>query len=190
VSELGKSSGGGSLKYIIGGLLLLLAAVGVFLFSSRKPEGKPAEVAVTPPQPPPAEPERVNPLDTPLILDEPEPPQEPERPKPVPRVSDRDCEDTDLSVDAIKAVISDNSTSMRACYERRLKSNHELQGDVKLKLRVGNAGQIVTAQTSGSLKDNEVLKCVSSKAQHWKFPPPKGGACVLHVPFQFSPKTD
>jgi len=189
VSELGKSSGGGSLKYIIGGLLLLLAAGAVFLFSSKKPEEKPAPVAVTPPQQPPAEPERANPLDTPLIL-EPEPEPEPDRHKPAPRVADRDCEDTDLSVDAIKAVISENSTSVRACYERRLKSNHDLQGDVKLKLRVGTTGQIVTAQTAGSLKDNEVLKCVSGRAQRWRFPPPKGGACVLHVPFQFSPKAD
>lgn len=161
-----------------------------------------------PPAPPPAAPapeapanaERVNPMAQPdLILEEqkdagaPAEVAETEKPKqPVAREArdEWDC-DGDLSRAALQSVIDSNRAQVRNCYERRLKVNNVLQGDLKLKIKVGSNGQIAAASVGGSLKDNEVFGCVRSLAQRWSFPPPSGGGCaVVQVPFQFSPKAN
>jgi hypothetical protein len=132
-----------------------------------------------------------------LILDEPgEPPAKApeaeavatEKQRPAGARSDWDC-DGDLSVSALQVVIDGNRAQVRNCYERRLRANNALQGDLKLKLKVASTGQISATAITGTLKDNEVIGCIRSLAQHWSFPAPTGGACaVVQVPFQFSPK--
>jgi hypothetical protein len=88
-----------------------------------------------------------------------------------------------------KRVIDSNYAQIRSCYERRLKVNNILQGDVKLKLKVGAGGKVVAAAVSGSMRDPEVFNCVRILAQTWTFPVPTGGACaVVQVPFAFAPK--
>jgi hypothetical protein len=200
VAEPGKSQSraGGNLKYIVGGLLLLGgAAVVVFLLQSpatpaAAPQAKHAET--------PQAPERVNPMAEPeLILDEQKDAGQPaaaaeEKPKPAaPRGEVRDewaC-DGDLARAALQTVINNNRSQVRNCYERRLKVNNVLQGDLKLKIKVGSNGQVAAAAVSGTLHDNEVFGCVRSLAQRWSFPPPTGGTCaVVQVPFQFAPKTN
>jgi len=195
VSEPGKSQGGGNLKYILGGFLLLAgAAVVAFML---RPSAAPAPKTAT--REPARAPERVNPMAQPdLILDEPKDagqvaevvPDASDKPKPQVREarSEWDC-DGDLSISALQAVIDNNRAQVRSCYERRLKVNNVLQGDLKLKLKVSSTGQIAAAQVGGSIKDNEVFSCVRSQALRWSFPPPSGGNCaVVQVPFQFSPK--
>jgi hypothetical protein len=123
------------------------------------------------------------------------PPQIAEAEKPKPRVvhevrDEWDCEG-DVSRIAVQNVIDNNRAQVRNCYERRLKVNNVLQGDLKLKIKVGSNGQIAAATVGGTLKDNEVFGCVRSIAQRWSFPPPTGGPCaVVQVPFQFSPKAN
>jgi TonB family protein len=203
VAEPGKSlssQGGGNLKYILGGVLLLLVA-GIVVLLLRSPAETPV-AATTPAEPAaPASPERVNPMAQPeLIIDEQKDAGAPaevaaaEKPKhAAPRAEARDeweC-DGDLARTALQGVIDANRAQVRNCYERRLKVNNVLQGDLKLKIKVGSNGQIAAAAVTGSLKDNEVFGCVRSLAQKWSFPPPTGGGCaVVQVPFQFSPKSN
>jgi hypothetical protein len=196
VAEPGKSQGGGNLKYILGGVLLLGGAIGVFvLLRSPAPATAPATHASAP-----ASAERVNPMAQPeLILEEQKDAGQPvelaeaEKPK---RAAPRDTRgewecDGDLSRTALQTVIDNNRAQVRNCYERRLKVNNVLQGDLKLKIKVGSNGQIAAAAVGGTLKDNEVFGCVRTLAQRWSFPPPTGGACaVVQVPFQFSPKAN
>jgi outer membrane biosynthesis protein TonB len=190
--------GGGNLKYILGGLLLLGGAGAVFLFAL--PSRTPAPPPKAAPEKAPASAERVNPMAEPdLILDEQKDAGKPaevaqaEKPKRPPHVEARgewDC-DGDLARSALQSVIDNNRAQVRNCYERRLKVNNVLQGDLKLKIKVGSNGQIAAAAVGGTLKDNEVFGCVRALAQKWTFPPPSGGGCaVVQVPFQFSPKTN
>jgi outer membrane biosynthesis protein TonB len=198
VSQSGKSQAGGNLKWVLGGVLLL-AAAGAVIFTLRKP-AETAPVASTPAPAPPPSPERVNPMAQPdLILDEQKDAGQPaevaagEKPKKAPREVPRDEWDCagDLSRAALQSVIDSNRAQVRNCYERRLKVNNVLQGDLKLKIKVGSNGQIAAAAVGGSLKDNEVFGCVRSLAQKWSFPPPTGGVCaVVQVPFQFAPKAN
>jgi outer membrane biosynthesis protein TonB len=196
---VGKSSGGGNLKYILGGLLLLGGAGAVFLALSSRSAAP--TTAPAPEKAPAASAERVNPMAEPdLILEEQkdagQPPEvaQAEKPKHVaPRSDGRgewDC-DGDLARSALQSVIDNNRAQVRNCYERRLKVNNVLQGDLKLKIKVGSNGQIAAAAVAGTLKDNEVFGCVRALAQKWTFPPPTGGGCaVVQVPFQFAPKTN
>ena len=86
-------------------------------------------------------------------------------------------------------VVNENRPQIRSCYERRLKVNNVLQGNMTLKLKVGGAGKVAAAQVTGSLRDPEVFACVRKLAQTWTFPVPTGGSCaVVEAPFQFSPK--
>jgi len=182
----------GNLKFVLIGLLFLGGAFGLWMAFGR-------EVAA-PPAPPPAskvaEPARANPMaEQNLVLDEPVPPpeagapapEEPEKTGPSrPRQGDWECSG-DLA-DATK-VINENRVQIRSCYERRLKINNILQGDIRLKLKIGANGKVVATALSGSLRDAEVFSCVRNLAQAWTFAVPTGGNCaVVQVPFQFSPK--
>jgi hypothetical protein len=200
VSESGKPQGGGNLKYIVGGLLLLGGA-GVVVFMLRPAAPEPAHVEQAPA--PPKAAERVNPMAQPeLILDEPadagkpaeeevaakEKPKGPAQPKEA--RDDWDC-DGDLSRESLQAVIDKNRAQVRNCYEKRLKVNNVLQGDLKLKLKIGSNGQVAALAVNGTLHDNEVFGCVRSVAQRWSFKPPTDGKCaVVQVPFQFAPKAN
>jgi hypothetical protein len=156
---------------------------------------------VAEPAPPhkPKDAERVNPLAQPdLILDEQKDAGQPaevaaaEKPKAVHHeVRDAwDCQG-DVARTALQGLIDSNRAQIRNCYERRLKVNNILQGDLKLKLKIGPNGQMAAAAVSGTLHDNEVFNCVRGIAQKWTLPPPSGDDCaVVQVPFQFSPKSN
>ena len=183
--------GGNNLKYILGGLLLLGGAAGLW-FMLQQPPPPPVVEA-----PKPKNAERVNPMaQNDLVIDETPDAGKPAEPAAVveptkkPRKSNRDEWDCqgDLARAALQGVIDSNRPQIRACYERRLKSNNILQGDLKLKLKVGSSGQMSSAAVSGTLRDQEVFNCVRAIALKWNFPPPTGGDCaVVQVPFQFAP---
>jgi TonB family protein len=193
VADPAKPNSGGNLKFIVGGLFLLGGAIVLWMFLQPSQTRAPApEVVPTPP----VSPERVNPMAQPeLILDEPKDAGKPQeaasadKPKKVVREvqGEWDCAG-DLARPALQSVIDSNRAQIRNCYERRLKMNNVLQGDLKLKIKVATSGQVGAAQVSGSLKDNEVFSCVRSIAQKWTFPPPQNGCAVVQIPFQFSPK--
>ena len=200
MTESGKPQGGGNTKYIVGGLLLLCGA-GAVVFMLKPAAPEPAPVAEQAPAAPKSA-ERVNPMAQPeLILDEPADAGKPadeqvaakEKPKaaqPKEARDEWDC-DGDLSRESLQAVIDKNRAQVRNCYEKRLKVNNVLQGDLKLKLKIGANGQVAALAVNGSLHDNEVFGCVRSVAQRWSFAPPTEGKCaVVQVPFQFAPKSN
>jgi hypothetical protein len=194
VADTGRPSSGGNLKYIIGGVALLLGAVVIWLVTQKTAQ------APAPPGPaaPPPSAERVNPMAEPdLILEEQKdagkPVEEAAADKPKKAVREQrdewDCAG-DLARPALQTVIDSNRAQIRSCYERRLKSNNVLAGDLKLKIKVAPSGQVAATAVSGTLKDNEVFGCVRNIASKWSFPPPENGCAVVQVPFQFAPKTN
>jgi hypothetical protein len=181
----------GNTKYILLVLLILGAAAGAWFLATQKPP--------PPPPPPPKQDDvqRVNPMAQPdLELEQPKdagaPPKQAEEPekKPVrrggPAPGEWDCSG---DLPGAARVVLENSAQIRSCYERRLKMNNALQGDLKLKVKIGGNGRVVASQVTGTLHDNEVFSCVRNLAQTWTFGVPSGGNCaVISVPFQFSPK--
>jgi TonB family protein len=182
---------GGNLKFVALGLVFLLCAAGLWMVIGKEEPPPPAPVAK------PAEPARVNPMaEQQLALEEPEPEPEPvvEAPteEPKKKVGGAPKGDWDCSGDLTNPmqVINEQRAQVRACYERRLKVNNILQGELRVKLKVGANGKVVLANVSGNMNDAEVNSCVRKLASSWSFQPPSGGTCaVVQVPFQFSPKT-
>jgi hypothetical protein len=172
-------------------LLILGAAAGAwFLATHSKPPAQP-------PPPKPAEVERVNPMAQPdLELEQPKTPdagtpkptEEPEK-KVVRKAAAGGEWECSGDLPGAARVVLENSAQIRSCYERRLKMNNALQGDLRLKVKIGANGRVVASQVTGSLHDSEVFSCVRNLSQTWTFGVPSGGNCaVISVPFQFSPK--
>src|SRR5204863_6784206 len=159
-------------------LLILGAAGGAWFLATQKPP--------PPPPPKPAEVQRVNPMAQPdLELEQPKPdagtpkaPEEPEK-KVVrrgPAVGEWDCSG---DLPGAARVVLENSAQIRSCYERRLKMNNALQGDLRLKVKIGSNGKVVASQVTGSLHDTEVFACVRNLSQTWTFGVPAGGNCAV-----------
>jgi len=179
------------MKYGILGLLLLLAAGGIYWFTRPAP---PPVVAVETAvdagvvQPPPA-------FQPDLVIPDEEPDAGPPDAAPIKRrivyVDRRDSWDCsgNIPVAAVRSVISQERRQVRNCYERRLKVNNTLQGNVNVRVRVGATGNVSAVQVGGSLSDREVFSCVRSLANHWSFPAPSGGRCaVIAAPFNLTPR--
>ncbi len=86
-------------------------------------------------------------------------------------------------------IMSEHRSQITNCYERRLKQNPALEGNMTLSLRVGPDGNVEGTQVSGTLHDREVFACVRNAASHIRFPAPGGRDCALvQVPYTFTPR--
>jgi hypothetical protein len=183
-------SGGGSAKYLVVLLLLLGGGLGVY-FATRKPPQPPKEAAPPPKNAEPSAALEQNTVEIPV--EEPEEPDaglapEPPKKKVVPAGDPWACAG-DIPPAEIKRVLTEEQAAVRSCYERQLRNNNVLQGNIKLQVRVGNDGKVAATRVGGNLKDNDVKSCVQNVAKNWSFPAPAGGACaVFEAPFNFQPK--
>ena len=87
-----------------------------------------------------------------------------------------------------RAINSAARAQVRACYERRLKDNNLLQGNMNVLLTISPGGNVRGVSVSGSLNDSRVFSCVKKVARSWKFPKPDGGCVQTSVPFRMTPK--
>ncbi len=192
------AASGGNLKYVIIGVVLILAAVAVW-FGMDSCDTAP-EVATTP-----ATPDAGPPVDRggelvadDLVIPEPEPDAGPPQPDAGPRIryvtryvgggGDWNCSGN-ISPDAARAALAQNNLQFRNCYERRLKVNNRLEGRVNVRMRVSRTGAVDAVSVGGTLNDSQVLSCVRGIANRIHFPAPTGGSCaVVAAPFNFTPR--
>ena len=188
-----EEDGGGNLKYGLIGLLLLLGVVGIWFAMSG--EGDPPPVPTAPDTGPAVS---HSSLAQPMI----EIPDEIEDAGPdadaAPEVAEdrvvirhiRDPWDCSGSIDAAAAarIIRGYDRQIRSCYERQLKQNHFLQGNMSVMVRIGPNGEVAGTRVSGSLRSPPVFACVRNIARTGHFPPTGGGCAVVSVPFRFSPR--
>lgn len=188
--------GGGNLKYGIIGVVLILAAVGLW-FGMQSCEGDGGDPTADATSATDAGPPEAPPLDPNLIM----PDEMPDAGGPVdaggPRIryvtrytgggGSWNCSGN-IDAAAAAAALRESQLQFRNCYERRLKVNQTLSGQVVLQVRVGRDGSVSGVQTGGSLRDPQVLSCVRSIAQRIRFPRPSGGCAVVQQPFDFSPR--
>ncbi len=86
----------------------------------------------------------------------------------------------------VLSVFNEGRAGVTACYERRLKSNNTLEGNVTVKLKIGTNGAVSGQQVNGTLRDNEVFSCIRALTSRWHFPNPTGGCAVVQAPFNFT----
>lgn len=95
----------------------------------------------------------------------------------------------EISGSAASAVIRDYNAQIRNCYERQLKQNPALEGNMTLSVRVARDGRVDGTQVTGSLRDRDVFSCVRNVASRMRFPAPGGRDCaIIQVPFNFTPQ--
>lgn len=185
--------GGGARYAIIGVALLALAGVGYCLMNQGGPP--PATTVVEAPDA--AVPQRSTALvDETLEIPEEEPdawldipdagplPRQPREPA----VGSWECSG-ELDRAALQSVIGEYRPQIQNCYERRLKAQPFLQGNMSLQMRISQAGAVDAVQVGGSLRDREVFACVRNVAGRMRFARVTGGNCaVVSVPFSFTPQ--
>ncbi len=188
------NQGGGSAKYVIVLLLLLGGGLGVY-FATKQPDAPPA-----PPPPPVKNAERNTALDDNLMAipeDEPDAGTPEEAPQPQAAPTKRkvvaagdpwECAG-DLAPKDITKVLNESRSQIRSCYERELRNDNALQGDLKLQVKIGSDGSVAATRVRGTLNDKKVRECMQNIAKRWTFPAPSGGSCaVFDAPYNFMPK--
>jgi hypothetical protein len=83
-------------------------------------------------------------------------------------------------------VVAQIRAGFRACYNKGLADNPDIEGKIALNIQVGPTGQVssVTATKTGNIPDS-VLDCVKARASSAMFSPPQGGTAVVQVPVSF-----
>lgn len=83
-------------------------------------------------------------------------------------------------------VVAQMRAGFRACYNRGLADNPDIEGKIALTIKVGPTGQVasVVANKTGNIPP-DVLECVKARAVSATFTPPQGGAAVIQVPVSF-----
>ena len=104
-------------------------------------------------------------------------------PKPQPK------DDGSIDIAGVKQVFRNNQGALQNCYERALKADPALMGQVVLTIRVGRSGasSMVRARSS-DLKSRTALKCMEREAKGWRFPPAQNGTVLLNKKFRFTPQ--
>jgi len=87
----------------------------------------------------------------------------------------------------VDAVIQENLSQIRFCYNRGLRGNPSLNGKVTSAFTIGGDGVVKVSRISTStLAASEVENCIMSKVASWKFPEPRGGGeVIVNYPFLF-----
>lgn len=89
--------------------------------------------------------------------------------------------------EAVRRVIRSILSSIKSCYERRLRNNTSLEGKVVIRFVIEEQGRVRQASTkSTSLNDREVESCVAMRIREQRFPdPPAGTIAEVDYPFVF-----
>ena len=84
-------------------------------------------------------------------------------------------------------VVAGMRAGFRACYNRGLANNPDLQGQVKIVAKVGPNGEVLSATPQGGAGlGDEVVSCVVRRVQSATFAPPEGGGATIIIPVTFA----
>lgn len=87
------------------------------------------------------------------------------------------------SVSNAQSVIAGMRAGFRRCYQQALDQNPDIQGSIRLTIRVGPGGEVtgVSSSSSGNLPGS-VIACVEARARAGQFAPPDGGSAIVEAP--------
>ena len=89
--------------------------------------------------------------------------------------------------EAIRRVIRENISAIRACYERELNRNPDLQGKILISWDIGERGRVMRGKVAGNDTGNAaVAQCVLDRIRTYTFPePPTSAEVTVIFPFYF-----
>ena len=93
-----------------------------------------------------------------------------------------------LSSAQIKAIISERVPQVRACYERELKGNSQLEGKVTVAWTIREDGSVVGVRIKkNTTGDRGLASCVKKALSKWRFPASRTSSDIEY-PFVFRKK--
>lgn len=94
-----------------------------------------------------------------------------------------------LEREQVRRVIRAKRGQYRACYEKRLQVERDLNGKIIMKFVIGAGGEVLTAIVlESTMNDAQVEGCLRRRMLKWRFPKPVGGGTVtVRYPFLFKP---
>jgi hypothetical protein len=91
------------------------------------------------------------------------------------------------SVSNAERVVAGMKAGFRACYNRGLASNPDLQGSVKITAKIGPNGEVISATPAGGAGlGDDVVQCLVRRVQSANFNPPEGGGASIVIPITFA----
>lgn len=85
-------------------------------------------------------------------------------------------------------VIARNRWRFKACYNKALAADPTAGGTVKVTVKVGEGGEVVSASKASSDAPGDLTQCIVSSFNSMKFSPPDGGSATFTVPVVLSAK--
>jgi len=100
---------------------------------------------------------------------------------------DADIEKGSLPKDVIRRIIVSRAGAYQNCYERQLQVKKDLNGTIRVLIKISGTGSVLLAKVDESDMNNpSVEQCVVKEIQKLKFPVPEnGGLVVVRYPFKF-----
>jgi hypothetical protein len=86
------------------------------------------------------------------------------------------------------SVIARNRWRFKACYNKALASDPSAGGTVRVTVRVGEGGEVISASQASSDAPAGLASCIVSSFQSMKFSAPDGGSATFTVPVVLSAK--
>lgn len=86
------------------------------------------------------------------------------------------------------SVIARNRWRFKACYTKALASDATAGGTVKVTVKVGEGGEVVSASAASSDAPSGLTQCIVSSFNAMKFSAPEGGSATFTVPVVLSAK--
>ena len=127
-------------------------------------------------------------LETPPALPSSPPPALPSALEPPPEVPAGPQIEGRLAPNAVKRVVNQNLSKVRACYELGLKKNPALEGKVVVEFVIGKTGAVTSATAKEStVADAKVGQCVAQMFRAMAFPKPEDGTVSVTYPLEFKP---
>lgn len=82
-------------------------------------------------------------------------------------------------------VVAQMRGGFRACYQRELANNPDAEGTIRLTIRVGPGGEVLSVAAASTGNLGSAVACVRARASAAQFAPPEGGSAVVTVPVTF-----
>jgi Ca-activated chloride channel family protein len=92
----------------------------------------------------------------------------------------------DIDAAIIRRYVKRNLEKIRYCYEKKLATQHDLQGTITAVFAISPSGVVASSTADGM--DTEVAQCVADVIKQIEFPSHEGGGITeIHYPFNFKP---
>jgi cytoskeletal protein RodZ len=185
---------GGTVGILIVLIVLVILGIGAAIILKRSMDNRsvppvettqkervvePATRLVEAPPPLPEEPPRVE--EEEVVVEE--------APAPSTKVKKKALPNGTIDKSAAQSVTKKNFARVRACYEKQLKVNNLLQGNLTVRIVVYPDGSVNSVNfTQDTIRNQAMNSCIKNEIMGWTFPKPDGGKAEVHVPYRFEPK--